>query len=73
MTTTNPTVLRIRAEALIAFLTFPEAIAKLGSTVCNMERMMLQMSIGNLDTCEYTQERLETQIERIQKKLEGAE
>lgn len=68
----NPTALRRTAEQLIDYLALPEAIAKLGSTVCLAERMLLKMNLRSITPIE-AQERLETQIERIQKKLEGAE
>lgn len=68
----NTIALRLEAQQLIAFLTFPEAVAKLGETVAFSERLLLKITLGNIDSQAEAQERLQAQIERIQKKL-GAE
>lgn len=66
--TTDTTALRRQAEQYIDYLGLPDAIEKLGATVCLAERVLLKMSLRSCTPLE-ANERLEFQIKRLREKL----
>lgn len=64
--------LQERANKMISFLSLQDAIELKGRAYCSLSAMILKMTLGNIETSREAEERLEKELDKLDKAFEKA-